>query len=66
MKDSLTKEKTIMVTQYKDKVTRLEANLKVATEENSRLVDRLLSAEKTIKLMSEERDKLKLRISRLV
>ena len=55
-----------MVTQYKDKVTRLEANLKVATEENSRLVDRLLSAEKTIKLMSEERDKLKLRISRLV
>jgi len=66
VKDSLTKEKTIMVTQYKDKVTRLEANLKVATEENSRLVDRLLSAEKTIKLMSEERDKLKLRISRLV
>ena len=54
------------MTQYKEKVSRLEQKLKIVQDENEKLVDRTLGNEKQNKLLIEERDKLKQRITRLV
>ena len=61
----MNKEKTLIATQYKEKVSRLEAKVKLLTDENEKLVTRTLGNEKQNKLLLEERDKLKQRITRL-
>jgi hypothetical protein len=48
-----------MVTQYKEKVARLEVKVALLSDENENLVTRLLGVEKLCKLMLEEKDKLK-------
>ena len=61
----MNKEKFLVATQYKEKVSRLEAKIKLLTDENDKLVTRTLGNEKQNKLLLEERDKLKQRITRL-
>jgi hypothetical protein len=51
---------------YKAKFGRMTEKLKKATEEIERMIDKNIVAERTIKLINEEKEKLKLRISKIM
>lgn len=55
-----------MLTALKEKITKLEKNVKELQDENSKLVDRVLGTEKVNKMMIEERDRLKNRVAKLL
>lgn len=51
---------------YKAKFGRMTEKLKKATEEIERLIDKNILAERTNKMNNEEKEKLKLRISKIM